>query len=200
VRRLLVSVAAAALLLTGCAEGTHPGAAAVVGSTEIPVERVDQVSRAVTSALGQPFDVSVALNELIRSELVGQVTAQRSVTLTEAETAKAMEALLNNPEALQRFEADPVALGFLRDAARSALGTVKLGGGRSLTDQSTQQAFQAGSQIVLDESRRIGVTVSPRFGQWSGDQIANVSGSLSVESDQTKQQREQRQQQQQPQG
>lgn len=201
-RRLLVAPVAALLLLTGCADGTHPGAAAVVGDTEISVERVDKVTRAVSSVVGRPLNVSDTLSELINGELVETVAEKRSVSLSDAETAKAMEVLLeNNAEAIQKFEKDPVANGFLRDAARSTLGMIKLGGGKTLTDQDTQQAFQAGKQIVLDESKKIEIRVSPRFGTWSGDKIAKLSGSLSVESDQTKKQREQQQQQQQqPQG
>jgi hypothetical protein len=203
-RTLVAASAAGALLvLGGCADGTYPGAAAVVGGTQISVSQVDDVSRSVSDALGQPVGVSVALNEMVRNELVEQVVRRRSVQLSEAEIAASMKAVITDPQALAKLEADPVAREFIRDIARSALGTVKLGGGTGLTDPNLQQAGQAGSQIVLDEAKNISVEISPRFGKWTGDQISGVSGSLSIESPQTKKAREaaeKAQQQGQPQG
>jgi hypothetical protein len=201
-KRMLAAVAAAVLMLGGCAEGTHPGAAAMVGGTEIGVGRVDEVSRSVTTALGQPFTTTVTLNELVRNEVVRQVAEQRSIRNSEAEVHEAMRAVVPQEEALKRFEADPVAREFLASVAGGVLTTAKLGGAKDLKDQSTEQAIQAGNQLVLEEAKKIDVSVSPRFGKWSGDRIAEVSGSLSVESPQTKKAREEReaQQQQQPQG
>jgi hypothetical protein len=200
---MLAAVAAAVLVLGGCAEGTHPGDAAVVGGTEIGIGRVDEVSRSVTTALGQPFTTTVTLNELVRNEVIRQIADKRSIRNTDAEVHAAMRAVVPQEDALKRFEADPVAREFLISVAGGVLTTAKLGGGKNLTDQSTEQAIQAGSQLVLDEAKHIDVSVSPRFGKWSGDRIAEVSGSLSVESPQTKKAREDRekqQQQQQPQG
>ncbi|HEU4948735.1 MAG TPA: hypothetical protein VFT31_16425 [Kribbella sp.] len=196
------AVLASVLLLGGCAAGTHPGAAAVVGETEISVQDVDQVSRAVTTALGQPFGTGLTLNEMVRGELVTQVADQRSVTMSDAEIDAAMKAVVGDQAAYDRFLKDPVARDFLREVARSAVGTVKLGGGTSITDQSAQQASQAGAQIVADAAKNIEVDIAPRFGKWSNGQITALSGSLSEESDQAKANREQSQQQQQgePQG
>lgn len=198
---------AAVLLLGGCADGTHPGAAAVVGDTEISVGQVDETSRAVTTALGQPFGAGVTLNELVRGALVAQVVEQRSVTITEAEIATAMKAVIGDQAAYDRFQQNQVAKDFLREVAETAVGTVKLGGGNSITDQSAQQAGQAGAKIVADASKNISVDISPRYGQWVDGQISGVSGSLSEESDQAKAKREeaekrqqQEQQQEQPQG
>lgn len=196
-------VAAVVLVLSGCAEGTHPGAAAMVGGTEIGIGRVDEVSRSVTTALGQPFSTTVTLNELVRNEVIRQIADKRSIRNSDAEVHAAMRAVVPQEEALKRFESDPVAREFLTSVAGGVLTTAKLGGGKNLTDQSTEQAIQAGSQLVLEESKNIDVSVSPRYGKWSGDRIAEVSGSLSVESPQTKKAREDRekqQQQQQPQG
>jgi hypothetical protein len=195
---------AATLALGGCAAGTHPGAAAVVGDTEITVSQVDDVSRSVTTALGQPFGVSLTLNELVRSALVDQIAEQRSISMSEAEVATAMKAVVGDQAVYNRFVKDPVANDFLREVARSAIGTVKLGGGSSITDQSAQQASQAGAKIVADASKNIDVDISPRYGKWTDGQIEKVSGSLSEESERAKTAREeqekQEQQQQQPQG
>lgn len=196
----LVSV----LLVGGCAAGTHPGAAAVVGKTEITVGDVDKTSRAVTTALGQPFSTNVTLSELITSALAEQVAEQRSITVSEAEIASAMKAVVGDQAAYERFVKDPVANDFLRDVAKGAVGTIKLGGGTGITDPNVQQAQQAGQLIVRDAAKNIDVDVSPRFGKWSDGRLAGVSGSLSEESDQAKAKREaaekQAQQQGQPQG
>jgi SurA N-terminal domain len=194
---------ASVLLLGGCAAGTHPGAAAVVGGTEISVKDVDSTSEAVTTALGQAFGTSVTLNQLVQNALVAKVVDQRSVNMTDAEVAAAMKAVVGDQAAYDRFTKDPVANDFLREVARAAVGTVKLGGGTSITDQTAQQSSQAGTQIVTDASKNIKIEIAPRFGQWVNGQISGVSGSLSEESPQAKAQREaqqQQQQQQQPQG
>jgi hypothetical protein len=190
------------LVLGGCADGTHPGAAAVVGDTEISVQKVDQDSRAVTTALGQPFGVGVALNELVRSALVAEIADQRSISINDAEVATAMKVVVGDQAAYDRFVADPVANEFLRKVAEGAVGTVKLGGGSSITDQTAQQAAQAGAQIVADASKNIRIDINPRYGKWENGQLSGVSGSLSEESAQAKAEREQKQQQQQqqPQG
>ena len=191
---------ASVLLLGGCAAGTHPGAAAVVGGTEISVKDVDSTSRAVTTALGQSFGTSLTLNQLVHTALVAKVADQRSVQMTDAEVTDAMKVVVGDQAAYDRFTKDPVANDFLREVARAAVGTVKLGGGKSISDQTARQASQAGTQIVTDASKNIKVEIAPRFGKWSNGQISGVSGSLSDESPQAKAQREAQQQQQQQQG
>jgi hypothetical protein len=192
------------LVLGGCAAGTHPGAAAVVGGTEISVQKVDEDSRAVTTALGQPFGVNLALNELVRSALVAKLADQRSISITDAEVATAMKAVVGDQAAYDRFVADPVANEFLRQVAEGAVGTVKLGGGSSITDETARQASQAGAKIVADASKNIQIDISPRYGRWENGQLSGASGSLSEESAQARAEREQKQkqqqQQQQPQG
>src|SRR2546421_9259121 len=92
--RALGAVVAMVLLLGGCAAGTHPGAAAVVGGTEISVKDVDSTSQAVTTALGQSFGTSPTLNALVHNALVAKVADQRSVKMTDAEVATAMKAVV----------------------------------------------------------------------------------------------------------
>ncbi|WP_432941228.1 hypothetical protein ACQPXM_33175 [Kribbella sp. CA-253562] len=207
--RKLAHVAGAALasvlLLGGCAAGTHPGAAAVVGGTEISVGDVDQTSEAVGKALGQPFTAATTLSELVNSALVAQVADQRSITVSDAEITPAMKAVVGDQAVYEKFVADPVANVFLRDVAKAAIGTIKLGGGTGITDPNVQQAQQAGLVALRDASKNIEVDIAPRFGKWSDGRIdGKVSGSLSEESAQAKAKREaaeqQQQQQQQPQG
>jgi hypothetical protein len=194
---------ASVLVLGGCAAGTHPGAAAVVGKTEITVNDVDETTRSVSTALGQPFSTNLTLSELVNSALVQQIADQRSITVTEAEIAPAMKAVVGDQGAYDRFTKDPVANAFLYDVARAAVGTIKLGGGTGITDPNVQQAQQAGLAAVKDASKNIDVDIAPRFGKWTDGAIdGKVSGSLSQESAQAKEKREAQEQQQQgqPQG
>lgn len=198
--------AATVLLASGCAAGTHPGAAAVIGDTEISVGDVDKVSRAVSGALGQRFETKVTLSELVNNALVRQIRDQRSVTVSDAETAAAMKLVVRDPAAYQKFESDPVAKDFLSQVAATAVATIKLGGGTGVTDPQVQAAQKAGLTVVKDAAKNITVDISPRFGKWTDGAIDGaISGSLSEESAQAKAKREaaeaqQQQQQQQPQG
>ncbi|TDO45901.1 hypothetical protein EV643_112230 [Kribbella sp. VKM Ac-2527] len=194
---------ASVLVLGGCAAGTHPGAAAVVGKTEITVSDVDETTRSVSTALGQPFSTNVTLRELVNSALVQQIADQRSITVTEAEIAPAMKAVVGDQTTYERFTKDPVANAFLRDVAKAAVGTIKLGGGTGISDPNGQQAQRAGLVAIRDASKNITVDIAPRFGKWTDGAIdGKVSGSLSQESAQAKAKREAQEQQQQgqPQG
>ena len=202
--RAIGAAVASVLLVGGCAAGTHPGAAAVVGKTEITVGDVDETSRAVSTALGQQFNSTVALGELVNNALVAEVSKQRSVTVSDAETAEAAKLVVNDPTAFAKFEADPVARDFLRQVAAAAVATIKLGGGTGVKDPKVQVAQQAGVQAVKEASKDVKVEISPRFGQWTDGRIdSKISGSLSEESAQAKAKREaaeQAAQQPQPQG
>jgi hypothetical protein len=180
------ALASVVLLLSGCAAGTHPGAAAKVGKTEISVTDVDETSRAVTTALGQPYTAGAALSVLVNSALVDQIAAQRSITITDAEVADAMK-LLPPDGTYDHFVKNPAANSFLRDLAESVIGIIKLGGGTGVKDPNVQQAQQAGQGIVKDAAKNIKVDIAPRFGKWTDGGIdGEVSGSLSTLSKETK--------------
>ncbi len=182
----VTGVLASVVLLGGCAAGTHPGAAATVGKTEISVTDVDKTSRAVSAALGQPFTADVALNNLVNSALVKQIADQRSITITDAEVAEAMKSAVSDPAIYDKFAKDPVANSFLHNFAVAGIGTIKLGGGTGLKDPNAQQAQQAGLTIVKDASKNIAIDIAPRFGKWTDAGIdGKVSGSLSTLSKQT---------------
>jgi hypothetical protein len=189
--RALGAAVASVLLVGGCAAGTHPGAAAVVGKTEITVGDVDTTSRAVSTALGQEFNSAVALSELVNNALVAEISKQRSVSVSDAETAEAAKLVVNDPTAYAKFEADPVARDFLHQVAATAVATIKLGGGTGVKDPKVQQAQQEGAVVVKDAAKSITVDISPRFGQWTDGRIdTKISGSLSAESAQAKAKRE----------
>jgi len=202
-RRLGAIGAAVAMVLLagGCAAGTHPGAAAMVGNTEISVGDVDKTSRAVTTALGQDFATSVTLSELVNNALVAQVGEQKGITVSDAETAEAAKLVVSDEASYQKFQENELTRDFLNQVAAAAVTTIKLGGGTGVNDPQAQQKQQAGIAAVKAASKDIKVSIAPRFGQWTDGAIdGKVSGSLSEESDQAKAKREAAEAQQQQQG
>jgi hypothetical protein len=199
--RALGVAVATVLLAGGCAAGTHPGAAAVVGPTEISVGDVDKTSRAVTTALGQDFATSVTLSELVNNALVAQVRQEKGISVSEAETTAAAKLVVSDEASYQKFQENPVSRDFLNQVAAAAVTTIKLGGGTGVNDPQAQQKQQDGIAAVKNASKDIKVSIAPRFGEWIDGAIdGKVSGSLSQESDQAKAKREAAEAQQQQQG
>ncbi|GAA1586811.1 MULTISPECIES: hypothetical protein [Kribbella] len=184
--RALGAVAAIVLLTGGCAAGTHPGAAAVVGKTEISVSDVDNTSRAVSSALGQSFNTVAALNILVSNALVSEIGQQKSITVTPAETAAAALSSVGDDQSMyQKFQSSAETRDFLNAVGTASVITVKLAGG-TIQDLQNQTKLQQGVLAVREASKGIDVSVAPRFGKWSdGTLDGTISGSLSKESDQT---------------
>jgi hypothetical protein len=188
------------LLASGCAAGTHPGAAAVVGGTEISVGDVDDTSRAVSAALGQSYPSQAALNELVGNALAAKVRQDKSITVSDAEIAAASTKVAPNETAYQKLVADPISRDFLNQLTATVITTIKLGGGTGVDDPDLQAKQQQGLQALKAASKDIKVDVAPRFGQWTDGALdSSISGSLSAESPQTKAKREAQQQSQQPQ-
>lgn len=202
--RALGVAVATVLLAGGCAAGTHPGAAAVVGGTEISVGDVDRTSRAVTTALGQDFNASLTLGELVNNALVAQVGQEKSIPVSDAEIAEAAKLVVRDEASYQKFQENTVSRDFLNQVAAAAVTTIKLGGGTGVNDPQAQQKQQDGIAAVKDASKDIKVSIAPRFGLWTDGAInGKISGSLSQESAQAKAKREAaeaQQQQQQGQG
>ncbi|MEU4198264.1 hypothetical protein AB0E69_40655 [Kribbella sp. NPDC026611] len=189
--RALGAVAAVALLASGCAAGTHPGAAAVVGKTEISVGDVDKTSRAVSAALGQNYPSQSALNELVGNAIAAQVRQEKSISVSDAEIAAAATKVAPSEQAYQKLIADPVARDFLNQLSATVITTIKLGGGTGIDDPNLQSKQPQGAAALKEAAKDIKVDISPRFGQWNDGALdASISGSLSDESPQTKSKRE----------
>jgi hypothetical protein len=188
--RALGVVAAVALLTGGCAAGTHPGAAAVVGDQEISNSQVDDTARAFSAAVGEQVPVPAIVNQFVSDALTEQVSRQKAVKVTDAEIAAAVP-LMFNEQVTQKLQADPVSNDFLQQIATSAVIQAKLAGGTGKLDTpEAQQQLQQGTQVVKDAAKDIKVNVSPRYGQWTDGKLdTSISGSLSKESDQTAEQR-----------
>ncbi len=200
--RALVGVVATLLLAAGCgAAGLHPGAAAVVGGTEISIRDVENTSRAVSAALGKDFNSQTTVSELVNNALVTQVGDEQTIEVTNAEVAEAAKLVVGDEATYQKFQANPVTADFLDQVAKAAVTTIKLGGGTGVNDPDLTAKQQAGLAKVKEASKDINISVAPRFGQWSDGSVdTTISGSLSQESAQAKARREQAQNAQQGQG
>jgi hypothetical protein len=183
-------VAATVLLTGGCAAGTHPGAAAVVGNTEISISDVDSTSRAVTTALGQNFNANATLTTLVTNALVAEVAKQKSITITPAETAQsALSAVGDDQATYAKFQGEEDTRDFLNAVGNAQVIALKLAGG-GIDDLRNQSKLQQGSMALRDAAKGIDVTIAPRFGKWNDGSLDNtISGSLSKESAQTAAQR-----------
>ena len=200
--RALGVAVATVLLAAGCgAAGIHPGAAAVVGGTEISVRDVENTSRGVSTALGQNFSSQMTVSEMVNNALVSQVGEEQTIEVSNAEVAEAAKLVVGDEAAYQKFQADPVTRDFLDQVAKSAVTTIKLGGGTGVNDPEAQQKQQDGIAKVKAASKDIKISIAPRFGQWTDGAIdSSISGSLSQESAQAKAKREAQQNAQQGQG
>ncbi len=177
---------ASVLLLGGCAAGTHPGAAATIGDTEISVGDLDKSTSAIQGAVGeQEVAPSAVLGLLVDNELAAQVVEQRSITISEAELAPAMRVVVDQ-SLYEKFAANPVTNDFLRNSARALIGRIKLAGGTGITDPKAQELNTAGGQLLEDAAKAITVDIAPRYGKWDGAKVDGTSGSLSDLSEQSK--------------
>ncbi|MFC0627761.1 hypothetical protein [Kribbella deserti] len=204
-RKALVAATAAGALviLGGCAEGTHPGAAVVVGDREFSVSHIEDVATAVSTAIGQTFAPRDAISQLTRDEIIQQVAAKKGVQVTPADVAAAKKEYFD-PASLSKLETSEVGRQFVEKIAAAAFAVAKLGGGTSVGDRN---AMGAGSQVVLAEADSVKVVLSPRYGKWelAGGIDKWSSGSLSALSPQSKAiedaaKDKERAEQQQPQG
>lgn len=177
---------ASVLLLGGCAAGTHPGAAATIGDTEISVGDLDKSTNAIQSAVGeQPVAPSAVLGLLVDNELAAQVVEQRSITISDAEIAPAMKVVIDQ-SLYEKFLAKPETKDFLVSSARALIGRIKLAGGTGITDPNAQQLNTEGGKLLEDAAKKITVDIAPRYGKWDGAKVEAISGSLSDLSEQSK--------------
>lgn len=177
---------ASVLLLGGCAAGTHPGAAATIGDTEISVGDLDKSTNAIQGAVGeQEVAPAAVLGLLVDNELAAQVLDQRSITVSDAEIVPAMKVVVDQ-SLYEKFAANPVTNDFLRNSARALIGRIKLAGGTGITDPNAQQLNTDGGKLLEDAAKTITVDVAPRYGKWDGAKVDGTSGSLSDLSEQSK--------------
>lgn len=194
--RLSLLAAAVLVAVTGCGS-LNPGAAAVVGSTNISHEEVDDVARALCAAnisgaeaQGQPPPElpsrgarQSAVQVLVDTELSQQFGEARGV---EASRRQVSQALAQNEQGLALLPADRRAdfEHALEEYAEGQLMLIEIGRS-SLEEQgqsevSNDQALAEGQRLRNEWVESIDVEVDPRYGSFAEGTVQAGGTSLSV--------------------
>ena len=111
------------------------------------------------------------MSQLVNDTLVEQVGEEQTIEVSNAEVAEAAKLVVGDEAVYQKFQADPVSRDFLDKVAKSAVTTIKLGGGTGVNDPQAQQQQHDGIAKVKAASKDIKISVAPRFGQWNDGAI-----------------------------
>ncbi|MFT4010226.1 MAG: hypothetical protein QM655_09330 [Nocardioidaceae bacterium] len=180
-RIALVAAAAGTLALTGCS-ALSPNTAARIGDTRITTSDLDQFARgfcAYQTAASQPqsnqVTRSTALTIMVRSRLGEEFgsgpidESQISQAVTSVEPVLTKLSRDERKEFLDEVRASVTADQYATNAAVAANGGSQPADLQSATDQ-----------IYEEWSKKADVRLDPRFGEWTGTQAQQASGSLSV--------------------
>lgn len=185
-RRALGAAAglAAVGVLTACGATAHPGAAAVVGDTRITTASLQSHVTAFRTALAQRSAgategyglVRHTLQILVESQLVDQALAAKGLTVTRAEVQQAHAqavAQTGSEAALEQAFLSQLGLApsDMDTYFRMAVGEQKLLTANGV-NPSSSQADSALQSILAAASKRFGVSVNPRYGNWDANTAA----------------------------
>lgn len=169
-----------AAVASGCASAPNAGAAATLGSRDVPNDtvatQVDEVLEARGTGAGAPDAALVAdvLQRLVITALVDEGATRNGVVVTQGQIDQAIseaEAQLGGPDQLlQVFLDSNVPASAISDQFRLSLQVDGLGAALApdADDQGRQQAVFA---YAVDLSKQLGTRVSPRYGTWVPDEL-----------------------------
>lgn len=175
----LPAVAVAAVLTLGaCSSTAQSGAAAVVGGEGISDSTVATYAEEVRAAIGQAGTNDPKVNRdvislLIQGKVIDEAAAREGITVTDSQISE----LISKAAAQGGLDALESSLATQYGVAPSQVQSFAR---TNLLYQGLVQKFGKGDQTVgstaagalLDTvSHEMGVSVSPRFGQWSGAQL-----------------------------
>jgi hypothetical protein len=160
---------------------SHAGAAAVVGSDRIEISTLHgMVERGTSTASLQTFGSAEALQRreltlLVRRDLIASLARQMKVSVSPQQVGKLGQTFADQAGGQKAFEQQAEQSGIaardlpriLRDEALGQAITAKL-----TNDPSNGDAVYA--QALRREAQRIGVHISPRFGEWSQQTVEVV--------------------------
>lgn len=189
--KLVATAVAAAAALAGC--GMYPGTAAVVGSTKISHDQVDDFASAVcranvagAEAAGQPATPmpsrgarELAVEVLVDTELAQQLGQREDV---EADNQAIAQLLAQNEQGLALLEGEQreYLRGALRDYAEAQYLLIEVGR-ESLGQQATEQEAMAEGRRILDEyAETVDIEIDPRYGRFDDGMFKPGGTSLSV--------------------
>jgi hypothetical protein len=177
--------------LAGC--GVSPGTAAVVESTTISHDRVDDVALAVCSAnlagaraSGQPVPTlatrgarEVAVQILVETELSQQFGAHEGVSASPQEVSQAVAQNEAGIAALPEERREDFREA-LREYAEGQLILIEIGRRSLGSDVPDDQAIAEGSRLRAEFVETLDVEVDPRYGRFDEGTFRRGGSSLSV--------------------
>ena len=181
--------AAVALLLAGCGS-VHPGAAAVVGDTTIPMGEADDVATVycqlvlLSAPEGQPISNADVRRQAVTDLVVGVVARDMADDANLTPNPSAYEITpAQRKEIAQTFSGDEIdAVVEAINASQRTFAIAELLGAERNNDPDAEaeQLRQQGLQLIQAELSRREVRFDPRYGiSRDGTQNA-ATGSLSV--------------------
>ncbi|MGH3473394.1 MAG: hypothetical protein ACRDOT_00625 [Aeromicrobium sp.] len=184
-----LAAAAVALLLAGCGS-VHPGAAAVVGDTTIPMSHADDAATVycqltlLSAPEGTPVSNADVRRQAVTDLVVGVVANEMADDENVTPNPSTYEVTpAQRKEIAQTFAGDEVdaVVDAINASQRTAAIAELLAAERNNDpDAEAEQLRQQGFQLIQAELGRRDVRFDPRFGI-AGDGTQNAaSGSLSV--------------------
>lgn len=185
----VLAAAAVALLLAGCGS-VHPGAAAVVGDTTIPMGQADDVATVycqlalLSAPEGQPISNADVRRQAVTDLVVGVVARDMADDANLTPNPSAYEITrAQRKEIAQTFSGDEIdAVVEAINASQRTFAIAELLGAERNNDPDAEaeQLRQQGLQMIQAELSRREVRFDPRYGiSRDGTQNA-ATGSLSV--------------------
>lgn len=180
-KKILVIVAATALLLTGCSQ---VGAAATVGDTKITQSTVQG---SVDSLLAERAKVDVTQMQLetgevlnrsqlrfhLLSKLLRALGKELKIEVTKAEIDTRRASILEQVGGVSALPTALVSAGIAPADLDTYIEAI------SLSDKISQALIAAGvtqdqvgaeiQKLVVAKSKELGVTVNPRYGKWNAE-------------------------------
>jgi hypothetical protein len=189
--KLAALAAGATMLLAAC--GMHPGAAAVVGSTTISHDQVDDVALAVCSANLAAAQMSnqppptiatresreVALGILVDTQLSHQFGEHEGI---EANPREVSQALAQNEAGLGMLPEDrrETFRTTLRDYAEGQLILIEAGRADIGEEATEEEVIQRGVELRREFVEALDVDVDPRYGRFEDGRFQRGGADLSV--------------------
>lgn len=176
----VLAVVALVAVASGCASAPNAGAAATLGSRDIPNDtlttQVDEVLEARGTGAGAPDAALVAdvLQRLVITALVDEGAVRNGVVVTQGQIDQAIseaEAQLGGADQLLKVFLDSnVPASAISDQFRLSLQVDGLGAllAPDADDQGRQQAVFT---YAVDLSKQLDTRVSPRYGTWVPDEL-----------------------------
>jgi peptidyl-prolyl cis-trans isomerase SurA len=191
----LVAVLAAALLLAGCSVAQEAGAAVVVGDQRFSVADLSAEYQAAldllpadSQGLGAPLSVNRAIIQAyVYSVVVDAIAADYDITVTDAQVAAeraSLEKKYGKAQLLQIAAQGAIAPQAIDRQLRTSV-TYKAIANKLVPGGTVDEQDKVTGPKLVEYATKLGIKVSPRFGEWDPTTIAVVDSTnpLSVSAE-----------------